>query len=57
MSDENYRLTLKILFTAYGGVGIAGVYWGAGRHVYDLPPANIRAAMKVGSESLSITLK
>jgi len=36
-----------ILFTAYGGVGIAGVYFGVGRHVYDLPPAGIRASLKV----------
>jgi hypothetical protein len=48
---KNLGLTLKILFTAYGGVGIAGVYFGAGRHVYDLPPEGIKAALKVRSTS------
>jgi len=40
-----------ILFTAYGAVGIAGVYSGAGRHVYDVSPAGIKASLKVRSTS------
>jgi len=36
-----------ILFTAYGAVGIAGVYSGVGRHVYDIPLAGIKASLKV----------
>jgi len=36
-----------LLFTAYCAVGITGVHEGVGRHVYDLPPANIEAALKV----------
>jgi len=45
--DDFLAAVCLILFTAYGAVGIAGVYTGVGRHVYDLPPAGIKASLKV----------